>query len=359
MTAKKAIISGITGQDGSYLAEFLLNKNYEVYGLQRRASIPNTERIDHLYSNAERPNFFMVYADLTDADNLNRIIQKVKPDEIYNLGAQSHVGVSFDVPEYTMNVNAMGALHLLEAIRNQNFPVRFYQASSSEMFGKVLATPQDETTPFNPQSPYGLSKVCAFYLTRMYRAGFGVFASNGILFNHESPRRGLNFVTRKITLGLARIKLGLKTTLRLGNLNAVRDWGFSKDYVEAIWAILQYHQADDFVIATGETHTVREFVEEVGRFHGLDIVWEGEGLNEKGIDRKTKATIIEVDPIFFRPNEVELLKGNASKAKRLLNWQPKTTFKELARLMANSDLKYAEQEALLGKPIVSQRRFAV
>lgn len=359
MASKKALISGITGQDGSYLAELLLNKGYEVYGLQRRASLPNTERIDHLYTNAPHPNFFMVYSDLTDADNLNRIIQKVKPDEIYNLGAQSHVGVSFDVPEYTMNVNAMGALHFLEAIRNQNFPVRFYQASSSEMFGKVLATPQNENTPFNPQSPYGLSKVCAFYLTKMYRTGFGVFASNGILFNHESPRRGLNFVTRKITLGLARVKLGLQPTLRLGNLNSIRDWGFSKDYVEAIWSILQHEKADDFVVATGATHTVREFVEEVGNFHDLDIVWEGTGLEEKGIDKKTKKIIIEVDPIFFRPNEVDLLKGDASKAKQLLNWQPKTTFKELAHLMAESDLKYAEQEVVLGKPIVSQRRFAV
>ncbi len=359
MSFKKAIISGITGQDGSYLAELLLSKGYEVYGLQRRASLPNTERIDHLYSNVEHPNFFMMYADLTDADNLNRIIQKVQPNEIYNLGAQSHVGVSFDVPEYTMNVNAMGALHFLEAIRNQNFPVRFYQASSSEMFGKVLATPQNETTPFNPQSPYGLSKVCAFYLTKMYRTGFGVFASNGILFNHESPRRGLNFVTRKITLGLARLKLGLQPLLRLGNLNAVRDWGFSKDYVEAIWRIVQYEKSDDFVVATGETHTVREFVEAVGRFHGFDIVWQGAGLDEKGINRKTNQTIVEVDPIFFRPNEVDLLQGDAHKAKKLLGWQPKTTFSELASIMAESDLALAEQEFKLGKPVVSQRRFAV
>lgn len=357
--SKKAIISGITGQDGSYLAELLLSKGYEVYGMQRRASFPNTERIDHLYKNDEHHNFFMMYADLTDADNLNRIIQKIKPDEIYNLGAQSHVGISFDVPEYTMNVNAMGTLHLLEAIRNQNFPVRFYQASSSEMFGKVLATPQNETTPFNPQSPYGLSKVCAFHLTKMYRTGFNVFASNGILFNHESPRRGLNFVTRKITIGLARVKLGLQPVLRLGNLNAVRDWGFSKDYVEAIWRIVQHDSPDDFVIATGQTHTVRDFVEEVSRFHEMDLVWEGAGLEEKGIDKKTGKTIIEVDPIFFRPNEVDLLKGDASKAKEILGWQPTTTLKELARLMAASDLALAEQEVKLGKPIVSSRRFAV
>lgn len=358
MANKKALISGITGQDGSYLAEFLLSKDYEVYGLQRRASLPNTERIDHFYS-GENPNLFMVYSDLTDADNLNRIIQKVKPDEIYNLGAQSHVGISFDVPEYTMNVNAMGTLHFLEAIRNQNFPVRFYQASSSEMFGKVLETPQSETTPFNPQSPYGLSKVCAFYLTKMYRTGFNVFASNGILFNHESPRRGFNFVTRKITLGLARVKLGLQPILQLGNLNASRDWGFSRDYVEGIWSILQHDKADDFVISTGETHTVREFAEEVGNFHGMNIVWDGKGMDEKGIDSKTGKTIIEVDPIYFRPNEVDLLLGDSSKAKQLLNWQPKTSFKELARLMAKSDLKYAEQELLLNKPIVLKRRLAV
>lgn len=359
MPLKKALITGITGQDGSYLAELLLSKGYEVYGLQRRASLPNTERIDQLYSNTDHGNFFMMYADLTDSDNLNRIIQKIQPNEIYNLGAQSHVGVSFDVPEYTMNVNSMGTLHLLEAIRNQNFPVRFYQASSSEMFGKVLETPQKETTPFNPQSPYGLSKVCAFYLAKMYRTGFGVFASNGILFNHESPRRGLNFVTRKITIGLARVKLGLQPVLRLGNMNAVRDWGFSKDYVEAIWKILQHETPDDFVIATGVTHTVREFVEEVARFHEMDLVWEGEGLNEKGIDRKTNKVIIEVDPIFFRPNEVDLLKGDATKAKQLLGWEPKTTLKELAYLMAESDLRLAEQELKLGKTVVSARRFAV
>lgn len=359
MSEKKAIITGITGQDGSYLAELLLSKGYHVYGLQRRSSLPNTERIDHLYSNSEHPNFFMMYADLTDADNLNRIIQKIKPAEIYNLGAQSHVGVSFDVPEYTMNVNAMGALHILEALRNLDFPAKYYQASSSEMFGKVLETPQSETTPFNPQSPYGLSKVAAFYLTKMYRSGFKVFAANGILFNHESPRRGLNFVTRKITLGLARVKLGLQPVLRLGNLNSVRDWGFSKDYVEGIWRILQQDTADDFVIATGETHTVREFVEVVCKFHDINIVWQGEGLNEKGVDAATKKVIVEVDPIFFRPNEVDLLKGDASKAKKILGWQPQTSFAELAHLMAQSDLEIAEREVKIGKAVVSQRRFAV
>src|SRR3989338_6935473 len=252
---KKAIISGITGQDGSYLAELLLGKGYEVYGLQRRASLPNTGRIDHLYG---RKGFNMTYADLSDSSNLLRVIKKIGPDEFYNLGAQSHVGVSFDVPEFTVNTNALGPLRILETIRNLGLPIKYYQASSSEMFGKVLETPQKVTTPFNTQSPYGLSKVFAYHITKIYRTGYGIFAANGILFNHESPRRGLNFVTRKISMGLQK-------TLRLGNLNAKRDWGYSKDYVEAIWKILQYKEADDFLIATGETHSVREFVEEVGK----------------------------------------------------------------------------------------------
>ncbi len=354
---KKALITGITGQDGSYLAELLLEKGYEVYGLQRRASLPNTERIDHLYDNLEQPHFFMTYGDLTDADNLNRVIQKIKPAEIYNLGAQSHVAVSFDIPEYTLNVNSLGALHLLEAIRNLDFPVRYYQASSSEMFGKVLTTPQNEQTPFNPQSPYGLSKVAAFYLTKIYRNGYGLFASNGILFNHESPRRGLNFVTRKITVGLSRIKLGAQKKLYLGNLDAARDWGYSKDYVEAIWKILQYEKSDDFVIATGENHLVREFVEEAARCLDMEIEWQGKGTEEKGIDKKSGKVIIEIDPIFFRPNEVETLQGDSRKAQQLLEWKPKTTFKELAKIMAEADYEYVKGELVLGKPVVTQKRF--
>lgn len=353
---KKAVISGITGQDGSYLAELLLEKGYEVYGLQRRASLPNTGRIDHLYG---RPGFNMTYADLSDSSNLLRVIKKIEPDEFYNLGAQSHVQVSFDVPEFTVNTNALGPLRILETIRNLEMPVRYYQASSSEMFGKVLETPQKVTTPFNPQSPYGLSKVFAFHITKIYRTGYDIFASNGILFNHESPRRGLNFVTRKITMGLSRISLGLQKTLRLGNLNAKRDWGYASDYVEAIWKILQHKEPDDFLIATGETHSVREFVEEVGRLLKLDIVWEGKGLSEKGIDRKTGKVVVEVDPIHFRPNEVEFLQGDGSKARKLLDWKPKTTFRALAKLMTEHDLAYVREEAALGHPVVTQRKFQV
>ncbi len=353
---KKAIISGITGQDGSYLAELLLEKGYEVYGLQRRASLPNTGRIDHLYG---KKGFNMTYADLSDSSNLLRVIKKVEPDEFYNLSAQSHVRVSFDVPEFTVNTNALGPLRILETIRNLGMPIRYYQASSSEMFGKVLETPQKETTPFNPQSPYGLSKVFAYHIAKIYRAGYHIFASNGILFNHESPRRGLTFVTRKITVGLSRISLGLQETLRLGNLDAKRDWGYAKDYVEAIWKIVQYKQADDFLIATGETHSVREFVEEVGKHLGMDIVWKGHGLSEKGIDKETGKTIIEIDPIYFRPNEVELLQGDASKARKLLDWKPKTTFAGLAKLMTEEDLIYVKREAAIGNLVVTQRRFQV
>lgn len=353
---KRAFITGATGQDGSYLAELLLEKGYKVYGIQRRASSPNTSRVDHLYDDSEDPNFVMFYGDLSDSTNLFRIINEVKPHEIYNLGAQSHVGISFDKAEYTANIDALGPLRLLEIIRNLDFPVRFYQAGSSEMFGKVLETPQKVTTPFNPQSPYGASKVFAFNLTKQYRTGYGIFASNGILFNHESPRRGINFVTRKITLGLCRVKLGLQPLIRLGNLDAKRDWGFSKDYVEAIWSILQHHEPDDFLIATGETHTVREFVEEVAQNLDIDLVWKGKGLKERGVDRKTGKTIVEVDPRYFRPNEVDLLLGDASKAKKVLGWKPKITFKELAALMTKEDFEYAQREAVLQTPIANQRK---
>lgn len=334
---KKALITGVTGQDGSYLAELLLEKGYQVYGIQRRSSMPNTYRIDHIYDNPEYPNFSTIYGDLSDGSNLSRIIAKIEPDEIYNLGAQSHVKVSFDVPEYTANVTGLGALRILEALRDLNISTKYYQASSSEMFGQVLETPQKETTPFNPQSPYGLSKVFAFYITKIYREGYNIFASNGILFNHESPRRGITFVTRKITLGLARVKTGLQKSLKLGNLEAKRDWGYAKDYVEGIWMILQQPTPDDFVLATEETHTVREFVEEVSKHLGFNLQWEGEGFNEKGIDKKTGKVIVEVDPIYFRPTEVDLLLGDSSKAEKVLGWKPKTNFKQLAKIMAVAD----------------------
>lgn len=354
---KRAFITGTTGQDGSYLSELLLEKGYQVFGLQRRASLPNTARIDHLYEDIANPDFVMLYGDLADSSNLFRIINKVKPHEIYNLGAQSHVGISFDKAEYTANIDALGPLRILEIIRNVDFPIRFYQACSSEMFGKVLETPQKETTPFNPQSPYGASKVFAYNITKQYRTGYGLFASNGILFNHESPRRGINFVTRKITLGLSRVKLGLEPLLRLGNLEAKRDWGFSKDYVEAIWRILQHNEPDDFIIATGENHTVREFVEEVAKNLDMPLVWKGTGLKERGINKKTGKTLVEIDPRYFRPNEVDVLLGDSSKARRVLKWEPKVTFKELAALMTKEDFEYAEREAILHSTIVHQRKF--
>lgn len=353
--SKKALITGITGQDGSYLTELLLEKGYQVYGIQRRSSMPNTARLDHLSD----PNLFMAYGDLSDSSNLVRIIHKIEPDEIYNLAAQSHVRISFDKPEYTANVNALGPLRILETIRNLDLPAKYYQASSSEMFGKVLATPQNEETPFNPQSPYGLSKVFAFHITKIFRDGYGVFASNGILFNHESPRRGFNFVTRKITLGLSRVKLGLEPMLLLGNLDAKRDWGHSKDYMEAVWKILQHKKPDDFVIATGETHTVREFVEEAANHLDMDIVWRGKGLKETGVDRKTGKTIIKIDPKHFRPNEVDLLLGDPSKARKVLGWKPKVTFKKLAQTMAEADLKYAERELALHSPVAPGRRLHI
>lgn len=346
---KKAIITGITGQDGSFLAELLLNKGYEVCGIQRRLSVPNTQNVYHLYKNPNYPHFKTVYGDLADGTNLMRIIDEIEPDEIYNLAAQSHVKTSFEVPEQTANIDALGALRILEVIRHLNFPTKFYQASSSEMFGKVLATPQNERTPFNPQSPYGISKVFAFNITKCYRQSYGMFASNGILFNHESERRGLTFVTRKITHDLARVKFGLQPTIQLGNLDAKRDWGHSRDYVEAIWRILQHAEPDDFVVATGETHTVREFAEEVGKRMGMNIAWEGKGLKERGIDRKTGKKVIEVNPAFFRPLEVDLLLGDASKARKVLKWKPKITFKQLVRIMAEHDLKSVEADIAAGR----------
>lgn len=353
---KKALITGVTGQDGSYLAELLLEKGYKVYGIQRRASLPNTSRIDHIYDNPSYPNFVTLYGDLSDGSSISRAIVKLEPDEIYNLGAQSHVKVSFDVPVYTANVTGVGALRMLDAIRDLKVPTKFYQASSSEMFGKVLATPQDEFTPFNPQSPYGISKVFAFYTTKIYRESYNLFASNGILFNHESPRRGITFVTRKITIGLARVKLGIQETLKLGNLNAKRDWGYAKDYVEGIWMILQHKEPDDFVLSTGETHTVREFVEETAKHLGMEIVWKGKGLGEKGINKKTGKVLVEVDPAYFRPSEVDLLLGDSKKAQTVLGWKPKVSFKKLAQIMAEADydVVYKQSKIKKQKVVVKQ-----
>lgn len=338
---KKALITGITGQDGSYLAELLLSKGYVVHGLIRRASTFNTSRIDHLFQDPHVKNKKLVlhYGDLSDSSNLSRLIESIKPDEIYNLGAQSHVRVSFDVPEYTADVVGLGTLRLLDAIRESGVKTKFYQASSSEMFGKVQEVPQNENTSFYPRSPYACAKVFAYWITKNYREAYGLYACNGILFNHESPRRGKTFVTRKITRGLSRIKLGIDEKLFLGNLDAKRDWGHTEDYVYGMWLSLQQPKADDYVLATGETHTVREFVEETAKCLNINLSWKGKGVKEKGIDKKTGKTIIEIDPVYFRPSEVDLLIGDASKAKKVLGWKPKTDFKKLVKLMSEHDYK--------------------
>ncbi|MFH1308700.1 MAG: GDP-mannose 4,6-dehydratase [Patescibacteria group bacterium] len=338
---KKALITGITGQDGSYLAEFLLGKGYEVHGIIRRASTFNTGRINHLYQDPHVNNIrlFLYYGDLSDSSNISRVLEQVKPDEIYHLGAQSHVRVSFDIPEYTGDVTALGTLRLLDAIKETKIKTRFYQASSSEMFGKVQETPQKETTPFYPRSPYGCAKVYAYWITKNYRESYNIFACNGILFNHESPRRGETFVTRKITRGLSRIKLGKENKLYLGNLDAKRDWGYAKDYVEGMWLMLQQNKPDDYILATGETHSVREFTEEVCKLLGFDLIWSGKGIEEKGIDKNTGKVIIEIDLEYFRPAEVDLLVGDPSKAKKELNWEPKVKFMELVKLMVEEDFK--------------------
>jgi len=345
---KRALITGITGQDGAYLAEYLIRKGYAVHGIKRRSSSFNTGRIDHLYKDPheEDVRFFMHHGDLTDSTNLIRIIQEVQPDEIYNLAAQSHVKVSFETPEYTANSDAIGTLRLLEAIRILKLEdkTRFYQASTSEMYGKVLEIPQKETTPFYPRSPYGAAKVYAYWITVNYREAYHIFASNGILFNHESPIRGETFVTRKITRAVARIKLGLKDHFHLGNLDAKRDWGFARDYVRAMWMILQQDTPDDFVIATGEAHSVREFVEKAFKEVEIEIAWEGAGLNEVGRDAKTGNVLIKIDPRYFRPTEVEFLLGDPSKAKAKLGWQPKTSFDELVKMMVQEDVKEAERD---------------
>jgi GDPmannose 4,6-dehydratase len=327
---KVALISGITGQDGSYLAELLLEKGYEVHGIIRRASQINTQRIDHIYNQIK-----LHYGDLTDSTNLVRVIQQVQPDEIYNLGAQSHVKVSFEMPEYTGMVDGLGTLRILESVRllGMENKTRIYQASTSEMFGKVQEIPQKETTPFYPRSPYGVAKVYGYWITKNYRESYGLHASSGILFNHESPRRGETFVTRKITRGLSRISVGEQDILYLGNLNAKRDWGHARDFVEAMWLMLQQDEPDDYVIATGEQYSVREFVEEAAPYFGMKIAWEGEGLDEVGYDTYSGNQVIQVNPKYFRPAEVETLLGDASKAKEKLGWKPKTSFKQLVEDM--------------------------
>lgn len=347
---KTALITGITGQDGAYLAEFLLKKGYEVHGIKRRSSLFNTGRIDHLYQDPHEENvrLHLHYGDLTDATNLIRVIQEVQPDEIYNLAAQSHVKVSFETPEYTANSDALGTLRLLEAIRILGLEkkTRFYQASTSELFGKASEVPQNEKTPFYPRSPYAAAKLYAYWVTVNYREAYGIFASNGILFNHESPIRGETFVTRKITRAAARIKLGLQEKVYLGNLDAKRDWGHARDYVEAMWKILQHEEPDDFVIATGETHSVREFAELAFREVGFDIQWYGSGIDEKGIDSETGKVLIQIDPKYFRPTEVDILQGDASKAREKLGWMPKISFKQLVSEMVKEDLRLFERDAV-------------
>ncbi len=343
---KKALITGITGQDGSYLAELLIEKGYEVHGIIRRSSSFNTGRIDHILKDPHEKNRRLIlhYGDLGDTSSLNRILEKVKPAEIYHLGAQSHVRVSFDIPEYTADVDALGTLRMLDAIRETGIKTRFYQASSSEMFGKVAEIPQRETTPFHPRSPYGCAKVFGYWIAKNYRESYGLFACNGILFNHESPRRGETFVTRKVTAGLSRIKRGKQDKIYLGNLDAKRDWGYAKDYVEGMWLMLQQDTPDDYVLATGETHSVRELVEVAGRILGFDIVWKGKGRKEKGFDKKTGKILIEIDPHYYRPAEVDILLGDASKARKKLKWKPKVTFKGLIELMVTADLDLIDKK---------------
>ncbi|MBW2035109.1 MAG: GDP-mannose 4,6-dehydratase [Deltaproteobacteria bacterium] len=347
---KRALITGVTGQDGAYLAEFLLEKRYEVHGIKRRSSSFNTQRVDHLYRDFHEENvrFFMHYGDLTDSTNLIRIIQETRPDEIYNLAAQSHVKVSFETPEYTANADALGTLRLLEAMRILKLEekTRFYQASTSELFGKAQEVPQRETTPFYPRSPYGAAKLYAYWITVNYREAYNMFACNGILFNHESPIRGETFVTRKITRAVARIKLGLEQVLYLGNLDAKRDWGYARDFVKATWLILQQEEPDDYVIATGESHSVREFVEKAFYEVGITIVWEGSGANETGRDKETGGTLIKIDPRYFRPTEVDYLLGDSTKARTTLGWEPTVSFEELVKMMVSEDLKEAQRDQL-------------
>ncbi|CAH2464460.1 MULTISPECIES: GDP-mannose 4,6-dehydratase [Bacillus cereus group] len=354
---KKALITGVTGQDGSYLAEFLLEKGYEVHGIIRRSSSYNLDRIESLVNEEieglnNQENFHLHYGDITDTSNVIRLISEIRPDEIYNLGAQSHVKVSFDVPEYTADVDGVGTLRILEAVRILGLTetTRIYQASTSELYGKVQEVPQKETTPFYPRSPYGVAKIYGFWITKNYRESYDMFAVNGILFNHESERRGETFVTRKITLAAARIAQEKQETLYLGNLDSLRDWGYARDYVECMWLILQHDKPEDFVIATGEMHTVREFTTLAFKHVGIELEWVGEGVEEKGIDKATGKVLVAVDPKFFRPAEVEQLLGDPTKAKTLLGWNPtKTSFEELVRIMVEEDTKKVEKEEKLKK----------
>lgn len=351
-SAKVALIFGITGQDGSYLAELLLSMGYEVHGVKRRSSSFNTMRIDHIHHDEHEKrdtNFHLHYGDVTDACNVINLLQRIKPDEIYNLSAQSHVRVSFDMPVYTASVDAFGTLYILEAIRilGMEKTTRFYQASTSELYGKVQEIPQTETTPFYPRSPYGVAKLYAFWIVKNYREAYNIHASNGILFNHESPRRGETFVTRKITRALARIKYGMQEVLYLGNLDAKRDWGHARDYVYAMWLMLQQPEADDFVIATGQTHTVREFVEAACAYCGINIIWQGSGIDECGIDAHTGKVIIRIDERYFRPTEVDLLIGDATKAKQILGWEPKVALHELVDEMMQHEIQIMKQCAIV------------
>src|SRR4030088_252581 len=351
--SKAALITGVTGQDGAYLSELLLNKGYIVHGIKRRSSLFNTDRIDHLYQDPHEKhrNFILHYGDMTESTNLIRIIQEVKPDEIYNLGAMSHVKVSFDTPEYTANADGIGTLRLLEAVRILGLEkkTKVYQASTSELYGMVQEVPQKETTPFYPRSPYAVAKMYAYWITVNYREAYGIYACNGILFNHESPLRGETFVTRKITRALARIKLGLQDFLSLGNLDAKRDWGHARDYVEMQWLVLQQDKPEDFVIATGEQHSVRDFVNFAAEEVGIRVRWEGQGIDEKGYNTETGKCIVAIDPRYFRPSEVETLLGDASKAKRQLGWSPQTSFSDLVSEMMREDLKLAERDELVKK----------
>jgi GDPmannose 4,6-dehydratase len=358
---KIALITGVTGQDGAYLAEFLLGKGYEVHGIKRRSSLLNTQRVDHIYQDPheENPRFFLHYGDLADSTNLIRIVQQVKPDEIYNLAAQSHVLVSFETPEYTANCDALGTLRLLEAIRilGRESVTKFYQASTSELYGLVQETPQRETTPFYPRSPYGVAKLYAYWITVNYREAYKMFACNGILFNHESPIRGETFVTRKITRGLARIKVGMQDCLYLGNLDARRDWGHARDYVEMQWLMLQQDQPEDFVVATGVHHSVRDFVDAAAAELDIAISWDGEGVDERGYDRNGRC-IVAVDPRYFRPTEVDILVGDASKAREKLGWVPRTSFEDLVVEMVKEDLRQAERDKLVtrhGYPVYASK----
>ena len=341
---KKALITGVTGQDGSYLAELLLKKGYEVHGIKRRSSIIKTDRVDHIYQDLHDKDlrFILHYGDMTDSSNLNRIVEEINPDEIYNLAAQRHVKVSFDVPEYSAEVDAIGTLRLLDAIKDKEIQCKFYQASSSEMFGKAKEFPQTEKTPFNPQSPYAVAKVFSYWITNNYRDAYDLFACNGILFNHESPRRGETFVTRKITMAVANISAGKQEKLYLGNVNAKRDWGYAPEYVEAMWLMLQQKKPDDYIAATNSAHSVIEFCNLAFKEIGIDLEWSGEGIHETGVNANSGKTLVEIDPYYFRPTDVQHLQGDYSKAKKELGWKPKVTFGELVKLMVKADLEMVE-----------------